>query len=114
MVISAMTLDPTMVFLSGFTPAPATSHYQIAAWVPVELAPSGGEEAVAVAEKMITHAWADISDKSPEEKAAIASRKLQYILDEPYGENGLTGSLTQLADMMVGVHPEKEQAPAFM
>lgn len=114
MVMSALTLDPTMILLSGFTPASASSHYQIAAWVPSDLAPSGGEEAVAVAEKTVAQAWAEISDKSPEEKAAMASRKLQYILDEPYGENGLTGSLTQLADMMVGVHPEKEQAPAFM
>lgn len=64
---------------------------------------------VAVAEKTVAQAWAEISDKPREEKAAIASRKLQYILDEPYGENGLTGSLTQLADMMIGVRPEKSE-----
>lgn len=114
MFMSALTLDPTMVLLSGFAPASAGSHYQIAAWVPADLAPSGGKEAVAVAEKTVAQARAEISDKSPEEKAAIASRKLRYILDEPYGENGLTGSFTQLVDMMVGVNPEKEQAPAFM
>lgn len=114
MVMSAVTLDPSMILLSGFAPASAGSHYQIAAWVPADLAPSGGKEAVAVAEKTVTQAWAEIFDKSPEEKAAIASRKLQYILDEPYGENGLTGSFTQLVDMMVGVTPKKEPAPMFM
>lgn len=112
-MMSALALDPAAVFLSGFTQSSAGSYYQIAAWVPAELAPSG-DQAVAIAEKTVMQAWADISDKSPEEKAAIASRRLQYILDEPYGENGLTGSLTQLADMMVGVTPEKRQAPAFM
>lgn len=113
MVMSALAFDPAMVFFSGVSQVSATSYYQIAAWVPADLAPSS-EEAVVVAEKTVTQAWADISDKSPEEKAAIASRKLQYILDEPYGQNGLTGSLTQVVDMMVGVRPDKGQAPSFM
>lgn len=35
MVMSALALDPTMVFLSGFGQASSSSYYQIAAWAEI-------------------------------------------------------------------------------
>lgn len=105
---------PAALLLGG-NPSPSPNHiFQIAVWVPESKA-RDGKDAIAVADKWLTAAWAKHpAYTDPKPGVIFPKAKLLHVLSKPAGQQGLS-VYSQLAQYMVYDYvPALVPAPAFM
>lgn len=104
-----------VALLLGENISPSPSYkFHIAAWVPESKA-RDGKDAIAVADRWLTAAWAKHpAYKDPKQGIKLPKAKLQHVLSKPAGQQGF-GSFNQVAQyMMYNYVPSLMPAPAFM
>lgn len=114
LLMLASTGSPTALILGeGASPSPH-ALFQIAVWVPESKA-RDGKDAIAVADKALTTAWAKHpAYVDPKPGVILPKPKLQHVLSKPAGQQGLS-VYSQLAQYLVYDYvPALSPAPAFM